>query len=140
MKNDLKTLGPAPVPPKQFKGRVVRGGAQPGWKEYIDRRTAWVEQALEAELGWDDIILRLQQAGHPTSEPTLRGHRPTSQRAGKGKVALTKLPKSDIAAVANLIAELVAERVKPLEQEMLRLRAMEKKYKALKAAFVEESE
>jgi hypothetical protein len=140
MKTDLKTLAPAPVPPKQFKGRVMRGGAQPGWKEYVERRTAWVEQALEAEISWDEIVHRLKQAGHPTSEPTLRAHRPTSSRAGKGKVSLAKLPKSDIAAVANLIAELVAERLRPVEQELLRLRAMERKYKALKAAFVEESE
>lgn len=131
-----------PKPPAKYRDKILKGLGQSDWREYVARRNAWLHGQFISGVPMEDIKAALHRVRHPLSDAVLLKLRAKSlgpSRTPSASVAaVEKVSKAEIAMIANLIHELVGNATKPLRDEVLRLRGIEKKYKALRAAFVED--
>lgn len=133
-----KLLASPPKPPAELKGEVKRGvmSGKTGMA-YITKRNAWVEQIIQAGGDLQQASAALHKVGHPIKANALLNQR---RKAGHyvREPKLTKaaapsgLTKGQVAQIAQLIDDVATQRVKPLQDEIDRLRPFEKKYNALK--------
>lgn len=138
----LKVLASAPPPPAKLKGQRHRPGQHVGlWETYLKERAKWVDKAKAAGCSFEDMSAALKKKGHIVTDVGLaHAYRKVHGSSKKGTspgTATAKMSKADLKLVAGLMDDLVEQRVAPLRNEVLRLRGIERKYKALQSIISE---